>query len=213
MKITTPSFLGFGPKRVEFGIRQLLAVDAAADQRATQSEVFDSIFELRGGELRVLQGNRRQAGEPVRLRRANFGELLVLQLDDLVGEIGFGLVPKDRIGLSASMSMPCSSIALMRSGETTSPGVWTFNPIRALVSGKWQWACMSTVRTRFPPTTTSRRRCEGCENAGKARPHPIDATPVNAPAWQSNSLRVVVIWVSSFIYRDPPLTPGRCRTR
>src|SRR5215472_10384109 len=89
--------LGFGPKWVEFGIRQLLAVDAAADQRAAQSEVFDGIFELRGGELRVLQGNRRQAGESVRLRCANFGELLVLQLDDLVGEIGFGLGPKDRI--------------------------------------------------------------------------------------------------------------------
>ena len=45
----------------------------------------------------MLQGYRRQADEPVRLRRADFGKLIVLQLYDLAGEVGFGLVPKDRV--------------------------------------------------------------------------------------------------------------------
>jgi hypothetical protein len=41
---------------------------------------FDRVFELRGGEIRVLQRNRRQADEPVRLRRTDIGEFFVLQL-------------------------------------------------------------------------------------------------------------------------------------
>jgi len=45
----------------------------------------------------VLQSDRRQTDKPVRLRRANLGELLVLQFDDLTGEFGLGLVPKDRV--------------------------------------------------------------------------------------------------------------------
>ncbi len=55
------------------------------------------MFELLGCEIRVLQGNRRQADEAVRLCRADVGELLILQLDDLPGEVGLGLVPKDRV--------------------------------------------------------------------------------------------------------------------
>ncbi len=78
-------------------VGQLLAVDAAADQSAPQSEPLDCMFELLGCEIRVLQGNRGQADEAVRLCRADVGELLVLQLDDLTGEVGLGLVPKDRV--------------------------------------------------------------------------------------------------------------------
>src|SRR5580704_489619 len=46
--------LGLGPERVKLKIGQLLAIDAAADQRAAQSELLDRNFELLGGELRVL---------------------------------------------------------------------------------------------------------------------------------------------------------------
>ena len=63
---------------MEFGIGELLAVDAAADQSAAQSELFDSMLELLGCEIGVLQGYRCQADEPVRLCRADLGELLVL---------------------------------------------------------------------------------------------------------------------------------------
>src|SRR5437868_973467 len=48
-------------------------------------------------DFRVLQGHRRQADEAVRLCRADLCDLLVSQLDDLTGEVGLGLVPKDRV--------------------------------------------------------------------------------------------------------------------
>ena len=78
-------------------IGQLCAIDAAADQRATQSQLLHRVFQLRGREIRMLQGNRCEADEPVGLCRADFGELFVLQLDDLSGEVGLGLLPKDRV--------------------------------------------------------------------------------------------------------------------
>src|SRR5712671_5964096 len=37
---------GLGPERMKFRIRQLFPIDAAADQRAAQSELLDRIFEL-----------------------------------------------------------------------------------------------------------------------------------------------------------------------
>jgi len=64
---------------------------------SAQSELLDRVVELLGGEVRVLQGHRRQADKTVRLCGADFGELLVLQLDDLPGEVGLGLVPEDRV--------------------------------------------------------------------------------------------------------------------
>src|SRR5215472_17432116 len=88
---------GLGPEWMKFRVRQLLAVDAAANQCAPQSELLDRIFELLGGEIRVLQSHRREADEPVGLRRTNLGEFLVLQLDHLTGEVGLGFVPKDRV--------------------------------------------------------------------------------------------------------------------
>src|SRR5262245_21232701 len=39
---------GFSPERMEFLIRQLLAIDAAADQSATQSKPLDRMLELLG---------------------------------------------------------------------------------------------------------------------------------------------------------------------
>jgi len=45
---------GLGPERTKFRIRQLLAIDAAADQRARQSKLLDRMFELLGSEVRVL---------------------------------------------------------------------------------------------------------------------------------------------------------------
>jgi len=93
------------------------------------------MFELLGCEIGVLQGDRRQADEPVRLCRADIGEFLILQFDDLTGEVGVGLGPKIGLRLSASMSIPCSSITVMRSGEITSDCGCTFNPISAFASG------------------------------------------------------------------------------
>src|SRR5438105_1617572 len=62
--------------------------------------------------------------------------------------------------LSASMSMPCASIALMRSEtrDCRRSSASTCRPISAMASGNAQCACTSTVFTRLPFTTTSRRR-------------------------------------------------------
>src|SRR5215813_904483 len=89
--------LGLGPERVKFWIRQLLAVDASADQCAAQPELADRKVQLLGSEVGVLQSDRGEADKAVGLRRADLGELFVLQANDLCGEIGLGLVPKDRV--------------------------------------------------------------------------------------------------------------------
>src|SRR4051812_19815199 len=88
---------GLGPERMELGIRQLLAIDAAADQRTAQSEPLDPILELLCRDIRMLYGDGGQANEAVRLRPTYLGELLILQLDDLIGEVGLSLGPKVRI--------------------------------------------------------------------------------------------------------------------
>src|SRR5882762_1875786 len=106
--------------------------------------------------------------------------------------------------LSASTSMPCSSIARSRSeafwatckrGGSDEPGAPIFKPIRAIASGTAQCACTSTVFTRRPLTTTSRRRTAplACARASRAarRSQPTKAMPAMAPeAFRMNSLRV-----------------------
>ena len=88
--------LRLGPERVKLGIGQFLAVHAAADRRAAQPELLHRVIELLGGEVRVLQRDRGKGDEAVRLRRAQRGELLVLQLDELTREVAVGLVPDRR---------------------------------------------------------------------------------------------------------------------
>ena len=96
MKISTPSSSALAQNGWNLG-SESSSVDAAANQRPAQSEPLGRMFELIGREIGVLQGNRRQADEPIRLCRADVGELLVLQLDDLTGEVGLCLGPKDRV--------------------------------------------------------------------------------------------------------------------
>src|SRR5713226_9528712 len=95
--------------------------------------------------------------------------------------------------LSASTSMPCSSIARMRSCPMIRVRGSTFSPISAIASGTAQCACTSTVFTRRPLTRTSRRRPPDCACASRAlrRSQPTKAMPAIAPAafWM-NSLRV-----------------------
>src|SRR6266853_3589108 len=97
--------------------------------------------------------------------------------------------------LSASTSMPCSSIARMRSCAMIRDWVSTFSPISAIASGTAQCACTSTVLTRRPLTTTSRRRTvpPACACAFRAarRSQPTKAMPAIAPVtFPMNSLRV-----------------------
>src|SRR6266852_8438322 len=98
--------------------------------------------------------------------------------------------------LSASTSMPCSSIARIRSAGCDMSKVWgsTFLPIRAIASGTAQCACTSMVLTRRPFTMTSRRR--PCASIGVAliKLQPTKAMPATAPAVSSkNSRRVFIV--------------------
>src|SRR5215468_6175242 len=106
--------------------------------------------------------------------------------------------------LSASTSMPCSSMARSRSATfvaiTSTLGRFgcpvTFRPINAMASGTAQCACTSTVFTRLPLTTTSRRRGCACATPPPTPPcipHATKAMPATAPVAASSmkSLRVI----------------------
>jgi hypothetical protein len=97
MKINTPSCSALGPERAEFRVRQFRAIDAAADQGTAHGEPLDRVFELLGGEIGMLQRHRGQPDKAVGICRANLGEPFVLQVHDLPGEVGLGLVPEDRV--------------------------------------------------------------------------------------------------------------------
>src|SRR5206468_3414441 len=97
--------------------------------------------------------------------------------------------------LSASTSMPCSSIARIRSAGCDMSNVCgsTLRPIRAIASGTAQCACTSTVLTRRPLTTTSRRRPCACTGATPVRLHATKAMPAAPAAPSTNSRRVLMV--------------------
>src|SRR4051794_5711693 len=113
----SPEFFGLGPDRVQFGIREFLSGDAAADRGAAQPLFFHRGFELLDGEIGELQRQRGESGEPVGFRRAEFGELFVLYPDDLGGQVAILAIPEWGLIDSTSMSTPCASIALSRSSS------------------------------------------------------------------------------------------------
>src|SRR5215468_10397326 len=80
--------------------------------------------------------------------------------------------------LSASTSMPCSSMARRRSSalDMRSASVSSALPMSAIAAGTAQCACTSTVFTRLPFTTTSRRRPWG------AAPPPHETNAASAIA-------------------------------
>ena len=84
---------GLRPEGIEAPVRQLLAFDAAADRGAAQSQLADGVVELLGGEIGMLQRDRRHADEPIRMRAAPLGDLLVLQRDEIARERALGRVP------------------------------------------------------------------------------------------------------------------------
>src|SRR5580700_2862852 len=96
--------------------------------------------------------------------------------------------------LSASTSMPCWSITWMRScsGDKCSSDGFGFTPISAIASGITQWQCTSTVFTRRPFTTVSRRRICACAGLAPMRLQPTNATPPIAPAPPRISLRLIM---------------------
>ncbi len=87
-------FLRLGPDRVEFLRRQFLAIDASPDGGAAQAERLDAVDKLLDREIRMLQRHGREGDEALLMRRAEFGELFVLNPDELRREVALGLVPE-----------------------------------------------------------------------------------------------------------------------
>src|SRR5262245_21294054 len=96
--------------------------------------------------------------------------------------------------LSASTSMPCSSMARIRSEafDMSSVSGATLRPIRAIASGTAQCACTSTVFTRRPLTTTSRRRAWSWAEGTPVMAQLTNAMPAAAPAVSSRNSRRVM---------------------
>ena len=101
--------------------------------------------------------------------------------------------------LSASTSIPSASISRMRSAtlDHKRPGASNGWLMTAAASGTMVWAWMSTVLTRLPLTTTSRRL--PCPALGPGAPeafdrlHPTNARPANAPAINSPEIGICVL--------------------
>lgn len=86
-------FLAFGPERMEAGIGEFLAGDAAGDADAAKTECFDGVFNLLRGEIGVLQGGGGEGDEAVGVGGAEFHQCFVLYLYQLGGDVAFGAVP------------------------------------------------------------------------------------------------------------------------
>ena len=90
----TPSSSALAQTGMEFRVGEVHAVHRAADRGALQALLLHRGFELLHGEIGRLQGKRGKGREAIRLRRAEFGELLVLHSDDLRGKIALAVVPE-----------------------------------------------------------------------------------------------------------------------
>src|SRR6185312_11211600 len=85
---------GLGPNRMETRVGELLAIDAAADRDAAQPEGLDAVNQLLDGKFGMLQRDRGEGDEALLMRGTEFGELLVLELDERRRDIALGLVPE-----------------------------------------------------------------------------------------------------------------------
>ena len=88
---------GLGPERVVLRQRQIFAVDVSADRGAAQAEPLDAVLELLGGEIGILQRDRRERDEAIGMRRDPLREPLVLRPDDPPRQIAIGGVPPEAV--------------------------------------------------------------------------------------------------------------------
>jgi hypothetical protein len=91
-------FLRFRPERMKLRVGEFLAGDAAADGGAAQPVSLHRTLELLRGEIGELKGDGRKRREPIGMRRNEFGEGVVLNVDDLRREVAIDGVP---VGIDA----------------------------------------------------------------------------------------------------------------
>ena len=70
-----------------------VALDAAAEAGTAQAVPLDAVLELLDRKVRVLQGDAGEGDKPVGMGRADLGEGLVLDPDDLGRDVPVGAVP------------------------------------------------------------------------------------------------------------------------
>ena len=176
--------LGLGPERMELRIGELLAVDAAADGRRRAA---------RASSRRPRAARRRDPDTAAPPRRRPRSDRVARRTTPRASRSGcwMSCLARSRsalyqkgLMLSASTSMPCSSIACRRSD--TCVAMSRSRPERraaelqvhsASASGTAQCACTSTVFTRWPFTTTSRRRAWARAGAAAIRSQPTKTRP------------------------------------
>src|SRR5207247_4086104 len=78
---------------IVLGRRWHLSSGLARYSYASHPQLLDGFIQLFGGHLRMLQGNRCQSNEPIRMRIAPGGEPFILHLDDLPGQVRVCFIP------------------------------------------------------------------------------------------------------------------------
>ena len=94
MKDQRAQLLRRRPERVELRVGQLLAIDAAADQRSAQPQAFDAVLQLPRREIGVLQRHGRERDEPLGRDGAELDQPLILDPDHVGGAVAVGAVPE-----------------------------------------------------------------------------------------------------------------------
>src|SRR5215510_13887384 len=82
------------PDRMEFRIGEFHASNGVANGGAAQALAFDRSFKLLHGKLGRLQCQRGKRRKTIGMRSAELGELLILKLDDLPGEVSILAIPE-----------------------------------------------------------------------------------------------------------------------
>ena len=214
MNSGTPSSSALAQTGWNLGSENSTARSPATDRRALQALLLDRRLELRDGEIRRLQGERGEGREPVGLAGAELGQLLVLDLDDLAGEVALLPYQKGLID-STSMSTACASIASSRlsismkaSSAPLTGGTWIAGasaPSSAPASRKWQCEWTSIVFTRLPLTLMGSERGTGLLGVRRLRsPQPQKTMPVAAALLALRKSRRV------FMGRLPPVSVFLC---
>src|SRR6266850_6327369 len=85
--------LDLGPERIVFRRRRYLASGVTRDSDTPQSQFLYRRIQLLGGQIGMLQGDRRQTDKPVGMSRTPLRELLILDVDNPAGEVAVWVIP------------------------------------------------------------------------------------------------------------------------
>jgi hypothetical protein len=128
-----------------------------ANRRTAQAQLLDAMLELLGRQIRMLQGDRRERDEPIRVRRHPFRQPVVLDLHDPPREVAIGGVPpipvdRQRLYVDALLIRICRR-AVRAPGSPPPPALRQRRVLDDLATSTTQWQCTSITLIRFPRWT------------------------------------------------------------